>query len=149
MISEKDGMVLLYVPAGEFWMGSTDAEVDAAFENCTKDQDGYTCERTWFEAEQPQHKVYLDAYWIDQTEVTNGMYEKCVIDGACSASSSSSSFTRSLYYGNLTYVDYPVIHVDWNNAKAYCEWAGRSCRVRHSGRRQRVERMGECIRGGT
>ena len=28
--------------------------------------------------ERPQHSVYLDAYWIDQTEVTNAMYAKFI-----------------------------------------------------------------------
>ena len=33
--------------------------------------------------EKPQHTVSLDAFWIDQTEVTNAMYVKCVADGKC------------------------------------------------------------------
>lgn len=52
----KDDMQIVYVPAGEFLMGSTDADSDAH---------GY---------EKPQHTVYLGAYWIDQTEVTNAQY---------------------------------------------------------------------------
>ncbi len=55
-VSSKDGMVLVFVPAGEFEMGADDGERD----------------------EKPVHTVYLDAYWIDRTEVTNGMYRECV-----------------------------------------------------------------------
>jgi len=31
----------------------------------------------------PQHKVYLDAYWIDQTEVTNAQFQLCMNEGIC------------------------------------------------------------------
>lgn len=56
----QDGMTLIYVPAGEFSMGS-DLKTN----------------------EQPIHVVYLDAFWIDQTEVTNEMYAKCASNGKC------------------------------------------------------------------
>jgi formylglycine-generating enzyme required for sulfatase activity len=103
MVSEKEGMVMVYVPAGEFRMGSENGEDD----------------------EKPVHTVYLDAYWIDQTEVTNAMYAKCVAAGACDLPGGTTSITRDSYYGNSEYDDYPVIYVSWNDAVAYCEWAGR------------------------
>jgi formylglycine-generating enzyme required for sulfatase activity len=99
----KDGMTLLYVPAGEFTMGSDNGEAD----------------------EKPVHTVYLDAFWIDKTEVTNAMYEKCVNANICKAPTKSSSFTHSSYYSNSNYDNYPVIYVDWDMATIYCEWAER------------------------
>lgn len=72
----------------------------------------------------PAHKVILDAYWIDQTEVTNAMYAKCVADGVCKEPIDKSSSTHSSYYGNSEFDDYPVIYVDWNMARNYCEWRG-------------------------
>jgi eukaryotic-like serine/threonine-protein kinase len=99
-----DGMVMVYVPAGDFIIGSPEGIGESD--------------------EHPQHTVYLDAYWIDQTEVTNLMYEKCVIAGGCQVPSSSGSTTRSSYYGNSQYADYPVIYADWNKAQSYCKWAG-------------------------
>jgi len=102
-VSDRDGMRLLPVPAGEFSMGSNDGGDD----------------------EKPVHTVYLDAFWIDQTEVTNGMFTLCVSGGACLPPQDTSSMTRSSYYGNPDYANYPVIHVDWNQADAYCAWAGR------------------------
>jgi serine/threonine-protein kinase len=106
-ISEADGMMVVYVPVGEFIMGSPlgDASVYAH--------------------EQPQHTVYLDAFWVDQTEVTNEMYAVCVQAGVCLPPRSPESSTRASYYGNATYDDYPVVWVDWYQANNYCEWAGR------------------------
>ena len=102
-----DGAVMVSVPAGESLMGSNDADRDG--------QDN----------EKPQHTVYLDAFWIDKYEVTNALYKKCVDTGKCSAPSDTQSHTRSSYYGNSTYDNYPVIYVSWNDAKNFCVWAGK------------------------
>jgi formylglycine-generating enzyme required for sulfatase activity len=102
-ISEKDGMKLLYVPAGSFAMGSEDTD----------------------DAEKPVHNVLLDPFWIDETEVTNGMYARCVADGKCDLPQAKESLTRKMYYGEPKYNNYPVIYVDWNMAGGYCAWAGR------------------------
>jgi eukaryotic-like serine/threonine-protein kinase len=101
--SDTDGMVLLYVPAGEFTLGS----------NAGRDN------------EKPPHTVYLDAYYIDQTEVTNVLFAKCVQAGACQSPDAGFSFTRGDYYGNPLFDKFPVIKVSWNDADAYCRWAGR------------------------
>lgn len=106
-VSPKDGMVLVYVPAGGFLMGSTGSDAEAA---------GH---------EKPQHQVSLDAYWIDQTEVTNALYARCVQAGACGEPRRARSSTRSLYYGDTKYDNYPVVYVSWNAAQKYCAWAGR------------------------
>jgi formylglycine-generating enzyme required for sulfatase activity len=107
-VSPKDGMVQVYVPAGEFLMGSDKTKDSQAIYN-----------------ELPQHTVYLNAFWIDQTEVTNAQYARCVAGGQCTPPHGTSSYTRSSYYGNSQYANYPVIEVDWNQARAYCTWAGR------------------------
>jgi serine/threonine-protein kinase len=100
-------MTLLYVPAGNFLMGSTNADTLANSN------------------EKPQHTVHLDAFWIDQTDVTNVMYAKCVSAGACNKPDGLSSYTHSSYYGNTQFDNYPVIHVNWSMADTYCKWAGR------------------------
>jgi len=99
----EDGATLVFVPSGEFTMGSDNGNSD----------------------EQPVHTVFLDSYWIDRTEVTNAMYAKCVEADGCRPPSKTSSYTRSSYYGNPEFDHYPVIYVNWYKAKTYCKWAGR------------------------
>jgi formylglycine-generating enzyme required for sulfatase activity/tRNA A-37 threonylcarbamoyl transferase component Bud32 len=97
-----DGMVMVYVPGGEFEMGSTEGD----------------------ENEQPVHIVALDGFWIDQTEVTNAQYQSCVDAGGCEPPSERRSPTRPEYYGNSVYDDYPVIQASWYQARTYCESVG-------------------------
>ena len=106
-VSEMDEMKLLYVPEGIFIMGGFDENRDAG------------------EDEKPQHEVYLDAFWIDQTEVSIELYQKCVEEGACSDPIRVDSQSRGFYYGNEDYLNYPVINVNWYQAFEYCYWAGR------------------------
>jgi len=106
-VSGLDGMVMDYVPAGSFAMGSTDSDSQAG------------------DDEKPSHRVYLDAFWIDQTEVTNGMFATCVQAGACQPPGEKGSKTRLLYYSDSHYENYPVIYVSYSGAEDYCRWAGR------------------------
>jgi formylglycine-generating enzyme required for sulfatase activity len=104
---EEDDSVMVYVPAGAFWMGSDESDLLAN------------------DDEKPQHEVTLDAFWIDRTEVTNTQYQRCVDEGACSPPLNSKSSTRDSYYGASEFDDYPVIWVTWRQADAYCTWAGK------------------------
>jgi serine/threonine-protein kinase len=113
LIRTEDGMVMVYVPAGEFQMGKADGYGDEA----------------------PVHTVYVDGFWIDQTEVTNEQFaaflneqgnqeeggmpwlntddEGCLIEEA-----------GGEYGPKGGYTEHPVVQVRWHGAAAYCEWAG-------------------------
>jgi formylglycine-generating enzyme required for sulfatase activity len=101
-IIDGQGVTMVLVPAGSFTMGSSRGDRD----------------------ESPIHSVNLDLYYIDKFEVTNALYQSCVEAGSCKLPVKADSFTRSSYYGNSQYSNYPVVYVDWNMAKNYCEWRG-------------------------
>lgn len=110
----KDGMEVIYVPEGEFTMGSNGGDDD----------------------EQPPHSVYLNGYWIDRTEVTNEMYARFLNEmgnqaegGANWYDTSSSGALLKQSSGSWRpvsgYEDHPVAYVTWYGANAYCSWADR------------------------
>jgi len=98
-ITDAEGVSMVLVPAGEFTMGS----------------ERYTNEK-------PLHLVYLSAFYMDVYEVTNAAYKVCVDANVCTPPQSTNSLARFTYYGNKEFDDYPVIRVDWDQAKTYCEW---------------------------
>lgn len=103
-ISPVDQMVLVYVPEGNFIMGS---DAMGPVNNG------------------PEHVVSLDAFWIDQTEVSNGQYLECVKSGACSPPGDQKEYGLYNHYDEIEYKDYPVEFVNWYQASDYCQWAGR------------------------
>jgi len=105
-ISTTDGMTQLLVPAGTLTMGGMDVYRESD--------------------ELPVHEVKLNAFWVDQVEVTNGMYNLCVQAGSCRPPVKINSDNRLEYFGNPEFQDYPVVNVAWYDANAYCLWAGRS-----------------------
>ncbi len=100
-VSEADGMTEVFVPAGEFLMGTDEKGV---------------------QKNRPAHVVYLSAFWIDQTEVSNAMFALCVEAGKCGPPMMGG---LNPYYGKSEYANYPVVYVSWEAAKKYCQWAGR------------------------
>jgi formylglycine-generating enzyme required for sulfatase activity len=105
-IRARDGAAMVYMPADEFWMGSDEGDANV------------------YDDEKPRHRVWVDAFWIDRTEVTNAQYRVCVEAGACSEPQRVGSHGREDYYGNPTYDDYPVVYVTWHQARRYAEWVG-------------------------
>ena len=106
-----DGMVL--IPAGEFDMGSNDAEAD--------------------NDEQPVRRVYVDAFYMDETEVTNLQFKEFLLEnprwqkGRVNARFVNTNYLN-LWNGNnypQGRANHPASYVSWYAAMAYAEWAGK------------------------
>jgi formylglycine-generating enzyme required for sulfatase activity len=101
---------MVLIPAGDFYMGCDSTH-----------NGGYPCIRF----ELPVHKVILDSYRIDKYEVTNAQYARCVADGKCFVPPNKASFSRTSYYDNPTYANFPVIYVTWYDATLYCTYVNK------------------------
>jgi iron(II)-dependent oxidoreductase len=112
-VNPKDGMEMVYVAPGEFTLGTSDVQIDAWLKEHPGDK------REWFKDEQPQCRVRLPGYWMGRTEVTNAQYLRFV----------QATGHRAPYHWKGGQVpsgldSLPVVQVNWQDARAYCEWAG-------------------------
>ena len=103
-----DAAPMVIVPEGEFPMGVPKAARDGGVD------------------ERPNHDVFVDTFYIDKYEVTNGRYLQFITDTGHRTPQHPSDPSKGLWQGNTmpeSVVDLPVINVDWYDAKSYCEWA--------------------------
>ncbi len=94
----KDGAPMVLVPAGEFIMGSEKGDEDEA----------------------PAHRVYLNAFYIDKFEVTNGRFAKYV-----EAIQSEPPWGFTDKETPMIHAERPVRWVSWMDAMSYCLWLGK------------------------
>lgn len=109
----------VFVPTGAFQMGSDGGQAD----------------------EQPTHTVLLDGFWIDRTEITNEQFD--IFVQATSLVTTAERDGQGHVYsvdswqlkdgadwrhpqgpGSVAEPDHPVVLVTWEEADAFCAWAG-------------------------
>ena len=106
--SPVDGVTLVCIPAGTFLMGAAADDPLAQAH------------------EKPQHRVYLDAVWMDRTEVSNANFAKCLAAGVCRPKVYELSATTYTPYAiHRDYQEYPALVYEADVAACYCQWAGR------------------------
>ena len=135
----KDNGKMVLVPAGEFIMGTSQAQLQRIVQG-RRDADAL---REVFAHEQPQHRVYLDSFYIDKYEVTNKQFKKFV-DSTGYVTDAEKQGWGYLWEGSNEWPrpegaswraphghgssirrkdNYPVVQVSYNDALAYLEWA--------------------------
>ena len=110
-VSSSKGMVL--IPTGKFQMGSNDPQVG-------KDA-------------QPVHTVYVDGFYMDETEVTNTQYKAFLLENPqWQKGRVNPEFVNANYLKHWNGNNYPsgrgnhpVVYVSWYAAMAYAEWSGK------------------------
>jgi formylglycine-generating enzyme required for sulfatase activity len=88
----RGGIAMVYIPEGEFTIGSPLREGDAD--------------------EHPAHKVFLDGFWIGKTEVTFEQYDRF-----CSDTNREKAADEGWGRGKR-----PAIYVSWRDAEDFCAW---------------------------
>ena len=93
-----DQALYVYVPIGEFTMGSTPDTAASP-------------------REEPEHTLTLDGFWLQQTETTNAEYARCVAANVCTPPANER-------WDDADYAEHPVTDVNWEQANAYAAWVG-------------------------
>ena len=102
IVWNQDGAEMAYIPAGSFEMGDHFNEGAG---------DG---------RELPVHTVTLDGFYMDKTEVTVGQFKAFLADSVYSWGGSWNGVGQ---YSPTD--DHPMIYVNYDDAVAYAEWAGK------------------------
>jgi sulfatase modifying factor 1 len=99
-VNPKDGAAVVVIPKGPFQMGDDNLML----------QNGRRI--------QPAHRVTLDAYAIYQKPVTVGMFRRF-----CRETSYPYQWKENEPAWSWQ-DDHPMVNVTWEDARAYCRWAG-------------------------
>jgi sulfatase modifying factor 1 len=101
-VNQKDQQTYVWIPPGKFTMGCSAMDV-----GCAAD-------------EKPSHSVEITkGFWMGQTPVTASVWEHFQTATGKPALPASDEFGRK-----LNEPDEPVVNATWDEARAYCAWAG-------------------------
>ncbi|MBI4704483.1 MAG: SUMF1/EgtB/PvdO family nonheme iron enzyme [Deltaproteobacteria bacterium] len=109
----------VYIPAATFDMGTR--ELPPPW------QGGGAGPEKWVD-ETPVHPVTVSAFYLDRHEVSVARYRSCVQHAACAPPEDyggPDEATAAYYSNEPGELDaHPVLHVSWEHASAFCQWAG-------------------------
>ncbi len=111
-VNEKDGAVLVYVPAGDYPLGAEDLE-ELFIAEVGKERAAELTDRS-----RPVHKVRLSGFWIAKYPVTNARYREFL---AVEPGVDEPRYWQDERFNGDRQ---PVVGVSWEDARAYCRWAG-------------------------
>jgi formylglycine-generating enzyme required for sulfatase activity len=106
----RDGAPMALIKTGEFLMGTPLSNRDGG-------RDEY-----------PQRQIFLDAFYLDVYEVTNGRYMEFITVTGHRVPEHPRDKKLTLWKESTVpdaFKDHPVVNVDWYDATAYCKWAGK------------------------
>jgi len=136
-----DDAKLIYIPERTFLRGLSKEQLNLIISMCPD------CKRDYVDDEMPQTSIYLDSFWIDEKEVTNAQFARFV-DETGYITSAEKKLNDATYVfdmgikgfvftadadwqhphgksSNINGLDsLPVTQVSWDDANAYCNWAG-------------------------
>jgi formylglycine-generating enzyme required for sulfatase activity len=132
---EWDGIKFVLVPAGCFEMGSTEEELEAAFQLCETSFGAGNCDRNRFDDEKPAHQVcFDDPFWLSRTEVTNEQFAAFLnvqnnqTEGGATWLNDNEDARihqeNGLWTAEVGYEDHPATNMTWYGAQAFCKWIG-------------------------
>lgn len=111
VVNPKDGAELVLIPAGTFLMGTDSEKIDAIWKRFGW-PDAW---KQYVTDELPQHRVQVPEFWMYRYEVTVAQYRKF-----CQATGRKMPDAPPWGWKD----DHPIVNVDWEDAVAYCHWAG-------------------------
>ena len=115
--NRRDGAKMVLVPAGQFLMGSPPEDVGPQFTETGLPVDW----KKYTDDEAPRHARSIDAFYMYRYEVTNSQYHKFT---------TATGHRTPPHWKGPKYLkgraDHPVVEVTWDDATAYCRWAGTS-----------------------
>lgn len=122
--AERPPQDMVFIPGGAYRMGTDNG----------------------FPFEGPAHAVKVEPFWMDRTEVTNRQFQKFVEATGYETESERLGWSGVFDPAAKSWVsvpgadwrhpegpgssienrlDHPVVHVSWNDAQAYADWAGK------------------------
>ncbi len=100
-INPKDGLKYVWIPTGTFMMGCSPGDTEC------------------YDDEKPPHQVTITkGFWLGQTPVTVGAYKRF-------AATTGKTMPKAPWFDRgWSHEQMAVVDVRWDDAQAYCGWAG-------------------------